>query len=138
MDFYPFIVMYIQGTFVKICKLSIKKLVGGIQAIIVKLCTIFAHFCQFLHLNYTEQGGKLLKSYMQIAFSILTEGIEQMYNTNTAEDHKKTAILISTMLHFLDPEFEYQWHTYDSDYYIVDWILYLACTWMQMALSLDS
>ncbi len=45
---------------------------------------------------------------MQMAFNILTEGIEQMYNTNTAEDYKKTTILISTMLHFLDPEFEYQ------------------------------
>ncbi len=63
MDFYPFIVMYIQGTFVKICKLSNKRPVGGIQAILVKLCTIFAHYCQFLHLNYTEQTEKLLESY---------------------------------------------------------------------------
>ncbi len=31
-----------------------------------------------------------------------------MDNTNTADDYKKTAILISTVLHFLDPEFEYQ------------------------------
>ncbi len=30
---------------------------------------------------------------MQIALNILTEGIEQMYNKNTAEDNKKTAIL---------------------------------------------
>ncbi len=45
---------------------------------------------------------------MQIAFNILTEGIEHMCNTNTGEDSKKSAILIPTMLHFLDPEFEYQ------------------------------
>ena len=49
---------------------------------------------------------------MQIALNILTEGIEQMNNTNTAEDNKKTTILlvVSTMLHFLDSEFEYQCH----------------------------
>ena len=45
---------------------------------------------------------------MQIAFNILTEGIEQMNNTNTAEYYKETAILVSNMLHFLDREFEYQ------------------------------
>ena len=48
---------------------------------------------------------------MQIALNILTEGIEQMNDTNTAEDYKKTAILVSTMLHFLDSEFEYQCNT---------------------------
>ena len=45
---------------------------------------------------------------MQIAFTISTEVIEQMDNTNTAEDYKETAILVSNMLHFLDREFEYQ------------------------------
>ena len=45
---------------------------------------------------------------MQIAFNISTEGIEQRNNKNTAEDHKETAILVSTKLHFLDREFEYQ------------------------------
>ncbi len=63
MDFYPFIVMYIQGTVMKIRKLSIKKLVERIKAIFVKVCTVCAHYCHFLHLNYTEQTGKLLKSY---------------------------------------------------------------------------
>ncbi len=63
MDFYPFIVMYIQGTFMKIRKLSIENLVEGIQAILVKVCTVCAHYCQFSHLNYTEQTGKLTESY---------------------------------------------------------------------------
>ncbi len=45
---------------------------------------------------------------MPIAFNILTEGIKQMNNTKTAEDYSKTAIMVSTMLHFIDPEFEYQ------------------------------
>ena len=31
-----------------------------------------------------------------------------MNDTNNAKDYKKRAILVSTMLHFLDPEFEYQ------------------------------
>ena len=48
---------------------------------------------------------------MPISFNILTEGIKQMNNTQTAEDYTKTAIIVSTMLHFLDPEFEYQWDT---------------------------
>ena len=63
MDLYLLTVMYIQGTFMKISKLSIKKVVRGIKAILAKLCTICAHFCQFLHLNCAEQAGKLLKSY---------------------------------------------------------------------------
>ncbi len=50
---------------------------------------------------------------MPFAFSILTEGIKQMNNTKTAEDYTKTAIMVSTMLHLLDPEFEYQCHTSD-------------------------
>ncbi len=59
MDFYVLTVMYFQGTFMKIGKLSIKKLVGGIKAILIKLCTVCAHFCQFFHLNCTEQARKI-------------------------------------------------------------------------------
>ncbi len=65
---------------------------------------IIAIFCILI----TPSRQENYSNPLQIAFNILTQGIEQIYNTNTAEDYKKTAILISTMLHFLDPEFEYQ------------------------------
>ncbi len=66
---------------------------------------IIANFCILIALNRQENYS----NPTQIALNILTEGIEQMSNANTAEDYKKTAIPVSTMLHFLDPEFEYQW-----------------------------
>ncbi len=59
---------------------SIQKLVGGIQAILVKVCTVCAHYCQFLQLNCTKQGNH--SNPMQIALNILAKGIKQMYITN--------------------------------------------------------
>ncbi len=53
--FYPFIGMYIPCSFMKINKLSIEELVGGIQAILVKVCTVCAHYCHLLQHNYTKQ-----------------------------------------------------------------------------------
>ena len=76
--------MYIQGTFMKIRKLSIENLVEGIQAILAKVCTVCAHYWQFSHLIIPNRQGNY-SNPMQIAFNILTEGIEQMDKTNTAE-----------------------------------------------------
>ncbi len=53
MDFFPFIVKYIPGTFMKVSKLSIENLFRGIGTILVKVCTVCAYYCQFLHINYT-------------------------------------------------------------------------------------
>ncbi len=54
---------------------------------------IIANFCIIIAPN--QQGN--YSNPMQIAFNKLTEGIKQMNNTNTAEDYRKTAILVSTM-----------------------------------------
>ncbi len=72
------------------------------------MCAQFVHIIANFCILITPSRQENYSNPMQIAFYILTEGIKQMYNTNTAEDYKKTSILISTMLHFLDPEFEYQ------------------------------
>ncbi len=81
---------------------------------------IIANFCTLIAPN--TQGN--YSNPMPIAFNILTEGIKQMNNTKTAEDYTKTAIMVSTMLHFLDPEFEYKC---DQTFIILEGILICDC-----------
>ena len=54
------------------------------------------------NLRYLHFTDTKISDNVQIACSILAKG-NQQYHTNNAADYKKTLILISTMLHFLDP-----------------------------------
>ena len=60
------------------------------------LCTVCAHLLLFLQLNGIKRMADD-PNPMQIASNILKKGIQQMYHTNTADNWKKTMILVSTM-----------------------------------------